>query len=289
MEDQEKEFLIDIRSGEVVAGNRTEVLGDGSYVSPPDWRPVDGFRLMEKFVSELRNPIYRERLREALGSGRGVFRQFKDTLKENKEIERRWFLFKEREMKRIVYEWYNRHREACGLEKQDLDEEAAEELVLSDFSVDRWTGVDEQALIQLDRAGFAEAVGLAADRVEQEYARRRRVYPKMGAEDSLVVVARAPMSDLAGFVWGFRRHGTHVPSALWRLVQLVVLNEFRGLGLSEVLLRAFLAHASDRSGEIVRVTLEDGALQLADFFEKIGFEVVAKTLELDLENWQDSE
>jgi len=162
MEDQENEYYLDVEEGVVVPAE--ELIGEGlegeeeRYLSLPEWRSVDGFNLMERFTATLRNPLYRERLRQILSSGRGVFRQFKNALKERPDIEKLWFRFKNREMRKEVYRWYNALRESWGLKEVEIDWEEPEDLVLSDFRVERWESPEDGLLLALDREGFQEMV-----------------------------------------------------------------------------------------------------------------------------------
>ena len=89
------------------------------FLPLPQWLPSDGFHTMEKFVSTLRNPIYREKLKEVLQSGRGVFRQFKDVLQEQPSIQRLWYYYKDREMRNRIYEWYEVHDSAFSIAMLD--------------------------------------------------------------------------------------------------------------------------------------------------------------------------
>ena len=83
---------------------------------------------MESFVTSLDNPAYREQLSRALTMGKGVFRAFKDALKQNKEIEKLWFAYKERRLRGVIISWYNANREARGLAKLPAEPEETEEL-----------------------------------------------------------------------------------------------------------------------------------------------------------------
>jgi hypothetical protein len=160
MEDQQHRFVIHRETGEVLRADSEEIRGRADeVVSLPKWRPLDGFQLMERFVSRLHNPVFRERLREALSSGKGVFRKFKDILKEEREIERLWFSFKEREMRLVVWNWYNEQRELAGLERLELEpeEDEYEELLETDFAVLPGAPAHLEALRRLDRQGFREA------------------------------------------------------------------------------------------------------------------------------------
>ena len=118
MENQEKDYVLDTKTLELVPIDELPpelVEDEDRLIQLPEWYSVHGYNLMEKFVANLRNPLFRETLREILARGKGVFRQFKDTIKQRKDIERLWFSFKDREMKRVVLEWYNQLRESCGL------------------------------------------------------------------------------------------------------------------------------------------------------------------------------
>ncbi len=92
---------------------------------------------MEKFVSTLRNPIYREKLKEVLQSGRGVFRQFKDVLQEQPSIQRLWYYYKDREMRNRIYEWYEVHDSAFSIAMLDDrgPKEDTLEVIKEDFTI----------------------------------------------------------------------------------------------------------------------------------------------------------
>jgi hypothetical protein len=85
MEDQKEHYAVSVESGELVA---VSTLGEGAggdaFVPLPRWGSAEGFHLMESFVTSLDNPAWREQLSRALTMGRGVFRAFKDVLKQYK-------------------------------------------------------------------------------------------------------------------------------------------------------------------------------------------------------------
>ena len=76
MENQDHVFYLDLDTQTIVPD--PPGLGDSEtrYVRLPPWRSVDGHNLMARFVASLRNPIYRERLRTILASGRGALYLF---------------------------------------------------------------------------------------------------------------------------------------------------------------------------------------------------------------------
>ena len=152
MENQEVDFFFDLQEGGLIPEGELPEEGGERYVEIPEWRPVDGFRLMERFVATVKNPLYRDELRAALNGGRGVFRRFKDILKQYEPLERLWYNYKDREMRHIVLEWYSRITEAQELVKLGEEPVENEQLILSDFTVRELSGETEFTADELHRA-----------------------------------------------------------------------------------------------------------------------------------------
>ena len=103
MEDQKEKLTVDMDTGELVPlVARSAEHAEEKYVRLPHWGSAEGFHLMESFITSLANPAYREQLSRALTMGRGVFRAFKDALKQNKEIEKLWFTYKEERLRAVI-------------------------------------------------------------------------------------------------------------------------------------------------------------------------------------------
>lgn len=293
MEDQTEESVVDRSNGEVIIVRGDDGrYGGERYAPTPEWKPIDGYQLMERFVTGLRNPTLREELRAALGAGRGVFRSFKDALKKNPEIEKRWYLFKEREMRRVVLDWYNQARELEGLERLGLDPtdegESSEELIEADFVFTSGVGGRSDLLAEADRSAFAEVhARLDGERVEELYRRRIGKYPAMSGAESAVVVAEDQGGQLAGFVWGAYRPTSFAPGESWKILQLYVVPLYRGIGLAGSLLRRLLESTSDRGAAVVYVDLGESLLGVGELFSRHGFVPVAQLLGLDMSAWAD--
>ena len=289
MEDQRDAFLVDRFTGELVGKEEMpeeeaveaelaesaalDGVREERYVPIPDWSPADGFQLMERFVLKLRNPIFAEKLREALASGQGVFRKFKDILRQHREIERRWFNFKDREMRRVVEQWYEEERELAGLERRAAGEETPAELVASDFAIQRGEARHLEPAVKLDRKVFAEELPAA------DYASARQTLPPLLDRRSLFLAAELPQGEFAGFVWAVPEASR--PEAL-RLVQLAVRKHFRGLGLAAQLLRRLIQEARESGCGRIIVPLRGSTLALAPLFEGLGFSPQAVELGFDL-------
>ncbi len=238
------------------------------YLPIPSWGPAEGFHLMERFVLKLRNPIFAEMLREALSSGQGVFRRFKDMLRKNREIERLWFAFKDKEMKRVVEQWYEAERELEGLERLAAEREPPLELVASDFSIIRGEARHVEPALKLDQKVLGELrAGLY----------NRSDLPPLMDRRSLFLAAELTGGEFAGFLWAVEEG----PSSL-RLAQLAVRKHFRGIGLGTQLLRRLFLEAREGGYARVLAPLRGDCLTLSHLFEGLGFSAVAVELAYDL-------
>ncbi|MDR2159891.1 MAG: GNAT family N-acetyltransferase [Treponema sp.] len=248
MEDQNGEFLLDTREGMIIltdeiSGNAEE---EDRYIGLPEWDSANGYQLMEHFTAALRNPVVRDELGSALNRGKGVFRAFKDILGRYPEIERRWFSFKEREMKRGIIRWYNGLREEWGLEKIGTEPEETEDLVLEDFRFREAGPSDAQAAESLHRICREEYV---------KYAKENNPAAEVFLADlswrfpgKLALVAETGGGDFAGYVVA---DGT---GPVLHIFALEVKPEYRGLGVGETLMLRFLEKA--REGLCSRVTVD---------------------------------
>ncbi|MCL2411393.1 MAG: UPF0158 family protein, partial [Treponema sp.] len=140
MENQEGEFLFDAQERQIfdISNHQYDKdidFGEDRFINIPSWDSGDGFRLMEKFISGLKNPVLREELAAALGRNKGVFRAFRDVLNQYPETEKQWYRFKDQEMKNEVLQWYNALREEWGLQPIGFEPEDNSCLVLEDFVV----------------------------------------------------------------------------------------------------------------------------------------------------------
>ncbi len=292
MEDQENDYYFDVVEGTLVPAielAEEDLEEEDRYIPLPEWRSVDGFNLMERFTASLRNPIYRERLRQILTSGRGVFRQFKDALKERPEIEKLWFHFKNREMKKEVYRWYNSLRESWGLKEVEIDWEEPEDLVISDFQLNRWDVPDDALLLELDRKGFLEMVSpLSLSEAEKEgLYQSKRFGLSPSHPDSIVLQARSPSEELVAFLWAMKnKFRTDIEA--YHILQIYCKPEYRGIGLSRALVETFCTSVLSVPGNRVTIELLGTALELSESFESTGFRPFSQVLEVDASSWKES-
>ncbi|NBF39850.1 MAG: GNAT family N-acetyltransferase [Spirochaetes bacterium] len=301
MEDQNEDFILDTETGDLLSVEEMEELEEEAeddpdrFVSLPDWTPAHGFRLMERFAEELRNPVYQEKLREALSGGRGVFRRFKDTVKEREELERRWHHFKEQAMQEVVTDWYNDLRETWGLERVAVETAETEDLVLSDFTIRRVGEGDH---------GLLEEVLRAAEEQRREPGRGARGdaapgpadAPVAAAPPALAFVAEAPDGEIAGVAAGAAgadalaaadaadaaATAARAQGGSLRIDTLYVRPTFRGLGLGRLLLERIVEGARKEGWAGVSMELSGRGLVLDETAAAMGFRTVAKRVSLDL-------
>ena len=294
MEDQQNDYYVHRDSGELLREEEIkedEAEAEDPLVPIPEWRPVDGFLIMEKFVARLRNPLLRDQLKDALASGRGVFRKYKNILKTSPEIERLWFGFKERELRRVVWQWYNDNRELAGLERLEEEpeqEEDLDDLLAGDFAIVPFQPRYLDALRELDERSFAARFPEAEpERVADLFRRFRENLPAPEAEDSMVFVAETAEQDFAGFVWAVEQTDPLISGRILRVHQLAVVQRYQGVGLGAMLMRRMIEEARDRGYHLLRGELNGTGLQLAGFFEDLGFRTIARDMEIDPTYWEE--
>ncbi|AEJ18708.1 GNAT family N-acetyltransferase [Gracilinema caldarium] len=276
MEDQDGEFLLDTQEGVISTLEEIEENGgdgedDERYIPIPEWTSNDGFRLMEKFTTILRNPLVKTELANALDRGRGVFRAFKDTLTNHPAIERLWYTFKEREMKRAVLDWYNALREEWGLERIGEEPEETEDLILEDFRFRPGTVQDEEQARKLHHECIVE--------LQTHFERNkggpmpdiilRQSCPTWQFPGDISFVAETNRGDFAGYISAYQH------KELLNIEALEIYTEYRGLGLAESLLIQLLHYIKDKNRDIryVQISLPS----LYDGFSRVlyrsGFEI----------------
>lgn len=258
---------------------------DSRFLQLPEWRSVDGYNLMEGFVASLRNPIYREILRQILQGGKGVFRQFKDALKERKDIERLWFRFKEKEMRHRVLEWYNELRELWGMAPLDLEPETTtDDLILADFSFSLAEPGLSKQIIEWDQESFALMFPyLDGEELELLWQLKRQGLPGPAQEDSVpVLLALTPTGEIAGFLWALEMGASTSANKLATIVQLTVVPDFRGLGLGMALVRSYRQLAAERGVSRIVVDVPAGANFMAHSLEREGYQVLNSSYQLGI-------
>ena len=247
LEDQNTTYLLERSSGRL-ADRRTfpdDRIPEG-YVELPQWGPANGFRMMERFVTVVRNPRLQKELRSVLFSGKGVFKNFKSLLKSHPQGEKQWFSFHEEEMTRYILQWYNQLEEICGLEQLGDEPEDNDELIHSDFVFRQYeASTDEENFVRAANMVMAERetqwpgeIGLALSSLWQEREEQS------GSQQFFSLVVETIGGDFAGCI-----KATLYPSCARETVLLTsffILEQYRGLGIGKELLGQCVSQLQER-------------------------------------------
>ncbi len=283
MENQDQLFFLDLDRGKVIGGDEAEAIdGEPDLEEIPEWRSVDGYNLMERFVADLKNPIVKHELQSILQSGRGVFRQFKNCLKEHREVEKLWFFFKDRQMKSRVLQWFNGIRESRGLEALKADIFEGEDLVLSDFTIcqveDRAT---LQTVVYLDKKVFAE---IFPDPRESSYWYSFRRDHLPAADDlengSYILGVFLPGGEICGFLWVLHDELSSERS-VGHMLQIYIEPQYRGLGIATTLIERYIEASAEESIDIITLENWSGSVYLSSLLERMGFAEQVRLYALD--------
>lgn len=296
MENQDTSFLFDLEKGDLIRSEEipVEASGDGSdaskmenrdsrdrFVRLPEWSPVDGFHLMERFVAHIKNPIYRQEMRDALNGGRGVFRRFKDVLKRYEPLERQWFIFKEKEMRQVVRNWYAGINDAIFLNRLGEEPEETEDLVLSDFILKSGIEGIEKSVAESSVKALKESVN-ELPRGIRRYLIETKVPGAGGHPNIEVIYAETPPGDFAGCIAGVYHEYDY--SLVLDIRFVYVEPPFRGLGLSRLLIDRIGEAAVSRNASEVVVELLGNTLFLQSELEERGFREFGRRYALNIED-----
>lgn len=245
----------------------------GECLDLPEWTPADGFNLMDGFVESLNNPLYSGRLREILKSGKGVFRRFKDIIKERQEIEKLWYQYKDREMKRRVKMWYEEYRDLLVLESLGEEPEETESLLLTDFIISEADSLPDE-IVEWDRKGHMDAYSVLDPDMEEVFYQRRMICvgtPRLDDQNT-VFTAAVPDGSVVGFLW-VQVYPLQNENIFF-VEQLFVKEEFRGLGLGGLLLERLDSLVDDNSHGRICFHIPARASYLDTRIRQMGFEVL---------------
>ena len=192
---------------------------DGRYIELPRWDSSRGFRLMEQFTTILKNPLIQQELTAALDQGKRVFRAFKNALSLRPEAEKRWFAFKQQEMKREIILWYNALCDEWGLERMGIEPEETDDLVLEDFIFREPEPKDTAFSEELHRRILEDKAGNG----------KKPLCPTGTVKGDLALIAETGGGDFAGYIAVLQKNEILYINAL------EVKPEFRGLGIGEEL------------------------------------------------------
>lgn len=253
LENQEQKFLLDAENAVLVPADSAGADED-SYYSLPEWTSAQGYELREDFVSTLHSPIAKDELQRILHSGRGVFRNFKNELKNYPEVEKLWHLFKNRKMRLYISDWYNQLREIWGLEKLQQEPEETDDLIKDDFTFESYASSGKGEILQiLKNAALGEFSSSAPDELQdilfdlwlQQFENAEKL-------EQTGIVCHSNSDDFAGCI-------TAAPASkrtdkILVLTSFYVPEKYRGLGIGNELLSMFMDALRDQKKQWILLT-----------------------------------
>ncbi len=286
MEDQVSDYYLDVQEIQLISEEEYRYLlqddasaGEGErFVPIPDWEPSDGFHLMETFANRVRNPLYRQRLLDALQSGKGVFRKFKDVLSEIPVLERKWFSFKDEQLKREVITWYREQEGVLSLQELPQEhEESTDDILLEDFYLESYEGILSQEMETLleqlleEMEAGSEQSKLAALLFEHRLEGESLDHFQLARtqEGALVaLLAYVPLTDSVVEVPFFG-----------------VAQEYRALGLFRLLFDSFCRQMARFHYQKIIITLGGDAVALKRLYSPYSVSTITVQLGLDTQLW----
>ena len=251
MENQEHDFVLDAASGMVISADEKSADEETVYTLP-DWDSHDGYELLESFVSGLHAPQAKADLRNVLIAGRGVFRNFKNVIRQYPEVERKWHFYKAKQMRLRLMEWYNALRESWGLEALSDEIEEFDDLIEEDFVFRAYNPAQDKDCVALGAdAVFTEFEKSAEGELGQAFAAMWRDSFAQGRDES-GFVCRTLSDDFAGCLLI-----SPFPSCATKTVQVTALfvnQNYRGLGIARALLLFCMTHVRERGIRWIIIT-----------------------------------
>ena len=241
LENQEQKFVLDAQDC-ILVEKTAGFEDDGErYYDLPEWDSAAGFALREEFVNTLNSPLAHEALQQVLHSGRGVFKNFRNVLKDYPEVEKKWHLYKNTKMLNYINGWYNNLREVWGLEKLDYVPESDDSLIHDDFSFEAYnSGANKQELILQANADFkARNDNLNEDLLQALFDLWQRQFEQADSEGQTGFVCRSFSDDFAGCIT--TSCVSDRQEKVMILTSLFVPASFRGLGIGTELISMCLS------------------------------------------------
>jgi len=236
MDNQETVFVVEAVTNQLVekVSGKTDPDED-TYYSLPEWKPADGFSIREEFVNHLHAPLAHDELQNVLHSGRGVFKNFRNVIKEYPEVDKRWHIFKHKMMSARIGQWYDSLREIWGLEKLDQFSESEDGLVYDDFSFQKYNpSVDKKNILLNISYATGDEQDLPSEIENAIYGMWRTQFENDEAAEQSGYVCSSLSDDFAGCI-------TASPcitnqDKIMVITSLFVPEQFRGLGIGTELI-----------------------------------------------------
>ena len=240
LENQEQQFLVDAAQNKLVQKTGDFKEDDELFYALPEWDSAAGFKLREDFVTKLNSPLAHEALQEVLHSGRGVFKNFRNEIKNYPEVEKRWHIYKNNKMMCYINDWYNNLREVWGLEKLDYVPDSDDNLIHDDFSFTAYSQENKKEVLLHMNAAFRERnENLSPELSQALYNIWLEQFELAESKGELGFICRSFSNDFAGCITVSQF--LQKQEKVMVLTSLFVPEAFRGLGIGTELINMCLS------------------------------------------------
>jgi len=253
MENQETTGFLDLISGEVVevsnihdtvvvkkSYNSKELVSlsinknKDRFLALPTWGSIEGFKIREQFIKDIKNPIYKKALNHVFHTGRGVFRKFKEVLKENPIIERQWLEYKSKYMQAIVINWYQECEGYINLTNLDPEaEELPNDLLISDFKFTNKVSVDD--ILEVNE--IKKTLHSKLSDIEKILVERRPSVNNLNNNINYFIAINLEDEIVAYIEWD------KINEDIIEVISYGVIEEYRGLGIFSLLFDKLMRQA----------------------------------------------
>lgn len=264
MEDQKEMLALNAHTYELVS---IEDADEENVYSLPFWGGDNGFKVLEDFTNELKDQKIKSELKVILSEGRGVFRNFKNKLKDYPEVEHGFYEFKENAMKKVIQEWYEALQESWNL-------------VLQDFN---FTEYDQHR----DDDCITQAVSVEAKKLEEELPAQFATMASTLYKSQFTFgegvngfVCRTLSDEFAGCVLFSRCQSPSTETAM--ITGLVVVQNCRGIGIAKVLMEKCISNLRENGFKWLLIAANFIPQMLEPLFEEIGFKKTGNVFSADL-------
>lgn len=282
MEDQKQLSALNAVDLSIVDGEEAD---EENIYMLPFWGGENGFKVLEDFTFSLHNKKVHDELKVILSEGRGVFRNFKNKLKDYPVIEHSFYKFKENAMKKVIQEWYNSLREGWGLEKLSSDMSEIEEyddLVLEDFIFSGYNHLRDYDCIV--KSAGEEAVKIREELPEQFAIKACSIWNRQFEfNDSDGVdgfVCHTLSNEFSGCVLYSQCQSPSIRTAELRV--LLVDEKYRGLGIAKTLMKKCVSGLCQQGYEWLLIATNFIPQMIEPLFDKIGFQKIGNVYAADL-------
>lgn len=274
LETQGKRFCVTEAGGIESVDADAEERGEKSGVFLPQWGSERGYEIREEFVKHLHAPAACVALQEALHTGRGAFRAFKDTLKAYPQVERLWHRYKRQRLSSYVWNWYDGLCDEWGIpplahaDGFEAEEESLllhEDFIFDRFDIDRDMDGAEKMMLKCLCEGRGERADDVAKAIVARWHSQLEARHKDGRDED-AIICRTIDGAQAGCVTGERDRVNRVVF----VTGIAVAEEWRGLGIASALMDDFMAvHRGEHFTAVLPVTGDalEGLLKKSGFMK----------------------